>query len=88
MVNPYYWAAVLLATSAVEGVGEDRKRAATVTNADWLPGDLGFDPLGFYPSDDVRTLIHADSSFVYFFVSRSGRQAGGRAGRQAVRQSC
>ncbi len=51
MVNPYYWAAVLLATSAVEGVGEDRKRAATVTNAEWLPGDLGFDPLGFYPSD-------------------------------------
>jgi hypothetical protein len=50
-VNPYYWAAVLLATSAVEGVGQDRKRAATVTNKEWLPGDLGFDPLGFYPSD-------------------------------------
>ena len=47
-----YWAGVILFTAAVEAWTEARKQTALVEGEEWLPGDLGFDPLGLYPSDD------------------------------------
>eukprot|EP00614_Pseudopedinella_elastica_P030955 CAMPEP_0172626064 /NCGR_PEP_ID=MMETSP1068-20121228/147675_1 /TAXON_ID=35684 /ORGANISM="Pseudopedinella elastica, Strain CCMP716" /LENGTH=341 /DNA_ID=CAMNT_0013435567 /DNA_START=180 /DNA_END=1205 /DNA_ORIENTATION=- len=52
-VNPWYWVGVVLFTAWVEGVAAEKQRGALVTGDPWLPGDLGFDPLGLYPKDAV-----------------------------------
>lgn len=47
-----YWAGVILFTAAIEAWTEARKQAALVEGVEWVAGDLDFDPLGLYPSDD------------------------------------
>lgn len=47
-VSPVYWIACLLAASGVEAYGLSQKK-----NADYFPGNLGFDPLGLYPKDEA-----------------------------------
>merc|ERR1712146_341182 len=46
-----YWAAVAAFTAWVENVGEKCKRDSLVRDGTYLAGDLGFDPLGLYPTD-------------------------------------
>ncbi|CAN0018567.1 unnamed protein product, partial [Chrysoparadoxa australica] len=48
LVSPFYWGAVIALTAAVEIYGGKVKAAA---GPDYIPGDLGFDPVGFYPAD-------------------------------------
>jgi hypothetical protein len=47
-VSPIYWAACLALASAIEVYGMSQKK-----NANYTPGNLGFDPLGMYPKDSA-----------------------------------
>ena len=47
-ISPFYWAAVLLLSAAIEAYG---MQIAKTENR--LPGDLGFDPLGLYAGRDA-----------------------------------
>lgn len=46
-INPLYWAGILLAASFIDLYQINKAN----TDADYVPGDLGFDPLGFFPKD-------------------------------------
>jgi len=54
MVSPVYWAGVLAFAAGIETVSELRKTRAKAADSQWMltgsyvPGDLGFDPLGAY----------------------------------------
>ena len=43
-VSPFYWGAVIGLSAAIDLYGMSRKNTP-----DYIPGDLGFDPLGLYP---------------------------------------
>lgn len=45
-ISPVFWVACILAASLIEIYGLSRTK-----KANYLPGDLGFDPLGLYPRD-------------------------------------
>jgi hypothetical protein len=47
-ISPVYWAAVIIAAGAIDLYGIERSK-----NNDpyYFPGNLAFDPLGFYPKD-------------------------------------
>ena len=47
-VNPVWWGFCLGLTAAIDMYGASRAR--TVEN--YIPGDLGFDPLGYYPAEN------------------------------------
>lgn len=47
-VSPVYWIGCLLLASAVEAYGLSQKG-----KEGYFPGNLGFDPLGVYPSDEA-----------------------------------
>ena len=46
-VSPVYWIACLAGAAAIDLYGISRASK----KADYTPGDLGFDPLGFFPKD-------------------------------------
>ena len=54
MISPVYWASVVLFAGAVEALSEYKKGQAKAADSQWMltgsyvPGDLGFDPLGLY----------------------------------------
>ena len=54
LISPAYWVAVVAFAGAVEFVSENKKAASKKADKAWmvnnkfLPGDLGFDPLGLY----------------------------------------
>lgn len=47
-VSPIYWVVCLLAAGAIDVFGIMRSKKG---DADYFPGNFGFDPLGLYPSD-------------------------------------
>lgn len=47
-ISPVYWGVCIAAAAAIDLYGLNRARSG---NADYFPGDLGFDPLGLYPKD-------------------------------------
>lgn len=49
-VSPIFWGFCLGLTAAIDLYGVARARAAG-TDSDYVPGDLGFDPLGLLPKD-------------------------------------
>ena len=52
-VNPFYWMAVLASAAAIEFYGINKSKQAALNNDEsYFPGNLGFDPFGFYPKDD------------------------------------
>jgi len=77
-----FWLGCVAFTAYVEAAGNARKSAATVTNAPYLPGDLGFDPLGCYPKQPQQRGDRQESEL------RHGRLAmlavAGFAGQEAV----
>merc|ERR1712025_859060 len=54
MISPVYWVSVVLFAGAVEALSEYKKGQAKAADSQWMltgsyvPGDLGFDPLGLY----------------------------------------
>lgn len=46
-ISPWYWAAILVAATAVDLTQINKANA----ESDYTPGDLGFDPLGIFPKD-------------------------------------
>jgi hypothetical protein len=56
-----FWLACVAFTAYVEAAGNSRKAAAKVTNAPYLPGDLGFDPLGWYPKQPTERAARQDA---------------------------
>jgi len=46
-ISPIYWAGILIAASAIDLYQINKANS----DPDYTPGDLGFDPLGFYPKD-------------------------------------
>jgi hypothetical protein len=50
-VAPQWWGFCLGMCAAIDLYGVQRARAA-VTDSGYTPGDLGFDPLHLYPTDD------------------------------------
>ena len=54
MISPVYWVSVVLFAGAIEAVSEYKKGQAKAADSQWMltgsyvPGDLGFDPLGLY----------------------------------------
>merc|ERR1711924_355167 len=54
MISPVYWVSVVLFAGAVEALSEYKKGQAKAADSQWMltgsyiPGDLGFDPLGPY----------------------------------------
>ena len=50
-VTAAYWLAVVTLAAFVEASGASRLRESARVGSLRAPGDLGFDPLGFYPSD-------------------------------------
>ena len=52
-VSIAYWAAVILGTGAIEAVGISKSKA---DDSNYIPGALGFDPLGLYPKDEEGQL--------------------------------
>lgn len=46
-ISPVYWAVTLLAGAAIDLYGINRSKSVS----GYIPGDLGFDPLGLYPTD-------------------------------------
>lgn len=54
LISPVYWFAIFLAANFIESTGQDLKVASMVTSADWVPGTLGFDPLGLYPTSSAE----------------------------------
>jgi hypothetical protein len=47
-ISPFYWFAVLALSAAIEVYG-----LQIIKSANYLPGDLGFDPLGLYAGKDA-----------------------------------
>jgi len=47
-VNPFYWMACFATAAAIEFYGISKKNSG---DESYFPGNLGFDPLGFYPQD-------------------------------------
>jgi hypothetical protein len=53
-ISPVYWASVVLFAGVVEALSEYKKGQAKAADSQWMltgsyvPGDLGFDPLGLY----------------------------------------
>lgn len=52
-VDPLYWAAVLVAASAIDLLQINRANH----DPSYTPGDLGWDPLGLYPQDEAGQKI-------------------------------
>ena len=56
-VSPLYWGACVGLAAAVDLYGQSVRAKAVASDANWMisgsymPGDLGFDPLGLYPAD-------------------------------------
>lgn len=48
-VSPFYWVAVLGLAAAVDVLGTMKSKS---TDANYFPGNFGFDPLGVYPKDE------------------------------------
>jgi len=48
-VNPFYWMACLGAAAAIEFYGINKSKSG---DESYFPGNLGFDPLGFYPKEE------------------------------------
>ena len=48
-ISPIWWGFCIGMTAAIDTFGIRRGRSATVE--DYIPGDLGWDPLGLYPVD-------------------------------------
>ena len=48
-ISPIYWASVILLSAVIEFYGLKVQK-----NANYLPGDLGFDPLGLYQKLDPK----------------------------------
>jgi len=48
-ISPLYWIACIGLSAAIDLYGIRRK---SIGNSDYIPGDLGFDPLGVYPKDE------------------------------------
>lgn len=48
-ISPVYWGFVLGLTAAIDLYGVSRARSGV---KGYIPGDLGFDPLGLYPAED------------------------------------
>jgi len=46
-ISPVFWGFVVGLTAAIDMYGTSRSRSVE----GYIPGDLGFDPLGFYPED-------------------------------------
>merc|ERR1712100_578282 len=53
-ISPVYWVSVVAFAAAVEALSEYKKGQAKAADSQWMltgsyvPGDLGFDPLGLY----------------------------------------
>jgi Chlorophyll A-B binding protein len=47
-ISPFYWVTCLLAAAAIDFYGIQKSKSG---NADYFPGNLGFDPFGLYPKD-------------------------------------
>jgi hypothetical protein len=53
-VSPAYWVGALVFAAGVEAISEYQKNQAKAADSQWMltgsyvPGDIGFDPLGFY----------------------------------------
>jgi len=50
-ISPLYWIACLGAAAAIDLYGITKARENS-NDPNYLPGDLGFDPLGLYPKDE------------------------------------
>lgn len=50
-ISPIWWGFCLGLAASIDMYGAARARAAG-SDSDYIPGDLGFDPLGLYPLDD------------------------------------
>ena len=48
-VNPFYWMACLGGAAAIEFYGTIKSKSG---DESYFPGNLGFDPLGFYPKEE------------------------------------
>ncbi|KAH8053067.1 chlorophyll A-B binding protein [Aureococcus anophagefferens] len=54
LISPVYWVGVVALAGAIEFVGETNKArqkaedSTWMLTGSWVPGDLGFDPLGLY----------------------------------------
>jgi len=48
-ISPVYWIACIGLSAAIDLYGMKRKSAG---GSEYIPGDLGFDPLGAYPADE------------------------------------
>lgn len=49
-ISPVYWGVCLALASAIDVYGLSR---ASKPKSGYIPGDFGFDPLGFYPKDEA-----------------------------------
>lgn len=49
-ISPVYWVVCLAFAAAVDVYGISRSKS---NDPNYLPGDLGFDPLGLYPKDEA-----------------------------------
>ena len=56
-IAPAYWAFVVLAAAAVEGLGFVMKSET--------PGDYGFDPVGLYPKDAEGQMLMQDKELIH-----------------------
>ena len=48
-ISPIYWITCIAAAAAIDIYGINQSRS---NNKDYVPGTLGFDPLGVYPKDE------------------------------------
>ena len=59
-ISPVYWVSVVAFAAAVEALSEYKKGQAKAADSQWMltgsyvPGDLGFDPLGLKPEDPAE----------------------------------
>lgn len=54
-INPWYWV-IILGVASVVDVYQISRANNMEANPDYIPGDLGFDPLGLYPKDKAGKL--------------------------------
>ena len=67
-VTASYWAAVVTVAALAEYRGTTRLRESTRVGSIRAPGDLGFDPLGLYPSDAEDAVDFGEASKVFDMV--------------------
>jgi len=73
-----YWLAVAAAGAIVENAASDRLKEAARVGSFRAPGDLGFDPLGLYPTDEAAaTLSFDEQSAVFDLTEKLAAAVGG-----------